>query len=72
MELRKRLRSGVYDGVEYVGEVIENNGAYTGTILEVPPSGHEGEFGYQDSKTFNNYEAASEYVRKEWVQKFGE
>jgi hypothetical protein len=72
MELRKRLKSGTYGGIEYVGEVVENNGVYTGTILEVPPTDHTNEFGYQDTRTFDNFDAASHYVVSEWVEKFGE
>ncbi|PZE20208.1 hypothetical protein [Paenibacillus xerothermodurans] len=73
MIVRKKVREGIFGGVEYVGEVIENKGVFTGMIKEVTAEEDPvtDEAGFQDTKTFDNFNAASHYVVCEWEAKFG-
>lgn len=65
------LRSGMFNGKEYVGEVVEKNGEFEGSIHQVPTDELGGMYDVVcKPKTFSTKNEAEDYVRSEWEKKF--
>jgi hypothetical protein len=65
------LRIGVFNGKEYIGEALQYNNTYIGTILEVVPNRFVA-FGSHVTQKFDNYKAAEEFVITEWNKLFNQ
>jgi hypothetical protein len=71
-EFKEPLRTGQYNGKEYVGAVVKvRDNLFIGNIVEVPAANKTSVFGEHITGTFDNYESARDFVVNEWTRKFG-
>lgn len=71
MSLYKLLKTGVFNGNEYVGHVTEQDERFVGRVHQVPEANAFGAFFDGTGENFGTYEEAEVFVLREWEKRFG-
>lgn len=71
MCVNKILKSGVFNGNEYVGHVTEQDERFVGNVHQVPEANDVGVFLDGTREDFDTCEEAEEFVFREWERRFG-